>query len=203
MPSTNYALANSATSNSSTQNAVVASPGGLQQALVGCLFTGTAQAVTSGTGASSWVPTGRGPSGVSTPTIPANYLVAGKTLRLRIMGQMVTQATPGTVTLGLALGTSTLWTTAANTPTVSLSQGFSADVLVTCLTAGASGTCAISGQISYDTGNISGIDTLFAVANTGVAINTTISNLLAVTTTNSVSGGTVFTINSFLLEALN
>ena len=186
-----------------SQNAAVVTAGGLTMALSGTVFVGTAQAVTSGTSASSWIPTGVGPSGTSTPTIPANYMVVGKTLRLRILGQMVTAATPGTVTLALSLGASTLWTTGATTPTASLNQLFALDVLITCQTTGSSGTCLISGQLSYDTGALLGIDTLFAINANAVSINTTVSNLLAITTTNSVSSGAVFTINTFLLESLN
>ena len=186
-----------------SQNAAVVTAGGLTMALSGTVFVGTAQAVTSGTSASSWVPTGVGPSGASTPTIPANYMVPGKTLRLRVMGTLVTAATPGTLNLSLALGSSTLWSGGPQTPTASISQLFALDVVITCQTAGAGGTCSISGQLAYNTGLIAGVDALLSIVSTGVALNTTVSNLLALTTTNSISGGAVFTINTFLLESLN
>jgi hypothetical protein len=200
MPQTNYT---SGTSSSGSQNAVVASPGGLSQALVGCLFVGTAQAVTSGTTASSWVPTGRGPNGTATPTLPANFLVPGKTIRLRVMGSLTTAATPGTVTFGFAVGSSTLWTSGAVTPGASSTFNFILDIAVTCLTAGASGTCSLSGQLSYGSGGATAVEQLVSASVFGSAINTTLSNLLAVTTTNSVSGGSVFTVNTFMVEVLN
>lgn len=191
MPQTSYF---SGTSPSGAQNAVGGTPGGLAQNFVGCCFTGTAQVITSGTSASSWVP-----AGVGSVTLPANFLVAGKTVRVRCSGVITTQATPGTSQLNVSLGASAIVATGANTPTASISTLFTFEFDVTCQTAGSSGTCSFTAVLM-----INGVTNyLFAPSGSGTAINTTVSNTLAITTTNSVSGGAVFTINQFTMEVLN
>ncbi len=182
----------------SAQNTLTAFEAGLKVWKSGPIFIGTAQAVTSGTAASSWIPTG-----VGTLTIPANFLVTGKTLRLGVRGTMASAAAPGTTTLSVSLGASNLWTSGAQTPTASLSQSFYLDVIITCRTTGATGSVNVCGQLTYDTG--SGTlppATLVSLSSFNTAMNTTIANALAITTTNSIASGTVWTINTFLAEMI-
>lgn len=179
-----------------TQNSVSASPGGLAMNLSGCIFTSTAQQVTSGTGASPWIG-----SGVGTTTIPANFLVPGKTIRIKAKGLFTTQATPGTTQMAVSVGGATFTAAAATVDASLVGSNFDLEAVVTCQTAGASATMAGSMQLQYGT-TAGAQKTPFALSTTATG-NTTVSNAVTLTGTNSVSGGTVFTINNLTIEVLN
>lgn len=140
---------------------------------------------------------------MGTLTIPANYFVAGKTLRLRIYGVMTTAATTGTVSFTFALGSSTIFSTAGLTPTASLGVIFYQELIVTCVTTGSPGTCNATGALSYTLGNGAvAIDSFFSSAASGTALNTTIANAITLTSTNSVASGCIFKINNFMAEMI-
>jgi hypothetical protein len=181
---------------SSTQNALVTNQGGLVGFLSETLFTGTASVTSSGTTAVSMLPTG-----VGTLTIPANYLVAGSTLRIKLYGTLTTAASPGTLTFSATLGSSTIWTTGALTPTASLSAvGVEVDMIATVHTTGSSGTMATIFKWTYYSGGSS--YPLSVAGSASEAINTTVSNVIGLTSTNSVSGGAVWTVNNAFVEIL-
>jgi hypothetical protein len=77
--------------NSSATNAMEYSGSGLDQKFVGCAFTGTADQTASNTASETSIT----PSGVGTLTIPANFLVAGKTLRIKAGGKYSTDGAAG------------------------------------------------------------------------------------------------------------
>lgn len=182
---------------SSSQNALTTTQGGATGFVPMALFSNSATVVTSGTSASSWVP-----SGVGSIVLPANYLVPGKQILINARGIVATQATPGTVILALAFGSSNLWTSGPQTPTASLTQVFFFQALVNCLTAGSGGTCSLTAYLEYSTGINTAIDTIVNTASASTALNTTVSNSIALSTTNSVSGGTVFTVCNFTVQAV-
>jgi hypothetical protein len=182
---------------SGTQNALTTTQGGATGFIPMVLYSNTSTASTSGTTASPWTTTG-----VGSLTIPANYMVPGKVLHIRAGALLTTAATPGTVTMTVTLGATNVWAGVANTPTASITSICDLDVYATCLTAGAGGTLGISAKLVFTT--VDGSATLlfdFTVSG-GKAFNTTVANTLAVTSTNSVASGAVFTVPNFFVEAL-
>jgi hypothetical protein len=180
----------------STQLALQTENGSLVTAVPGILFTQTATVTTSGTTASSWLGAGTG-----TLTLPNNYLAAGKTLMVTAMGTFTTAATPGTVTLSAGIGSNTIFTTGANTPVASLSNAlFKLTLIITGRTTGSSGTCAYTAELAYANSTPAWQLLYAGTASSSVSINTTSLGALALSTTNSVSGGAVFTIDTLTVE---
>jgi hypothetical protein len=181
-----------------TNNAITGSPGGLTVNLVGCMYTQTSATATSGTSASSWLGTG-----IGTLTFPANYLVPGKTIRIRAGGIFTTAATPGTVSLAFGLGATTINQTAV-TPTPSLTVSFEFELILTVRTVGSSGTMGYYGKLVYPSGSApAAADYLFGQICSSTNIDTTASNTITLSTTNSVAAGAVFTIEALTVEVLN
>lgn len=196
-PQTTPALVNGITWSGSGQFCLQTYAGGLQTYVPGVVFAQTNTVTTSGTSASTWLGTG-----IGTLTIPANYLVAGKTIVLRAYGAMTTAATPGTITYNFALGSSSLWTSSALTPTASLtSVPFTAEIVVTCRTTGSSGSCAIYGLVQYFNNSTGAILGFGGTVNGSATLNTTVSNAITLTTTNSIAAGCVFTVLGVTVEA--
>lgn len=189
------AIAGGVSVSSSGTSLTVPIAGGVGYLPIG-LFSNTSNISTSGTTASSIIPV----TGVGSVKLPSNFLTPGKVINLTIAGQIVTQPTQGTISYTIALGASTIVTTAANTPSPGLTAGFQVDVVITCLTAGAAGTVNVVTRLSY--GNATTSTSLLAwAATTGVVVDTTAANTVAATTTNSVSGGTVFNVYECQLSA--
>jgi hypothetical protein len=85
----------------------------------------------------------------SAPTIPANYLQDGRTLRLRAIGKYSTTATP-TMIFGLRYGTATggvvlCKTAACTTPSGVTNAMWDLDVLMTVRSNGSTGTLMANG----------------------------------------------------------
>jgi hypothetical protein len=80
-------------------------------------------------------------TGVGTLTLPANYLVAGKTLRIRASGYITSLASsPGAQTWRLKLGGVTLLTATGTVTVGTTARGWDIDAVVTCYTTGSGGT---------------------------------------------------------------
>jgi hypothetical protein len=166
--------------NDSTQKANQSFIDGIKQSLEGVIFTQTAdKTVTNTVTETSIVGTG-----VGTLTLPANFFVAGKTLRVRIGGVYTTPglATPS-VTIKVKYGSTVL----ATTTTSSLLSGatnleFDGEVLISCRTTGATGTVMTHGDIEYSTG-LAGTIAVDSLNNAGATttIDTTTSNLFDIT----------------------
>lgn len=190
--------ATSASANtSSSQNALTTTQGGLTGFVPMVVFSNTGSVTTSGTSPSTLIP-----NGIGTTTFPANYFVPGKAIRIKVGGVMTTQATPGTVQPILNLGSNTVWNGTASTPAVSTICGFQIDVIVTCLTSGPSGTCSITATFQYANNPPTSMTAFAMFVVASESLNTTVSNALTFTTTNSVSGGAVFAVNTFVMESL-
>lgn len=125
-------------------------------------------------------------TGVGSKTLSANYLIAGKTIRIRIGGIYSTPAlaTPS-VTIKVKYGSTIL----ATVTTSSLLSGatnleFDGEVMITCRTTGATGTIMCHGDIEYATG-VAGTIAVDPLNNGGTAttIDTTTSTALDVTAT--------------------
>lgn len=154
--------------------------------------------MTSGTTASSWIGTG-----VGTTTLPVNFLVAGKTIRISGAGTLVTAASPGTTTLILSLGGVTIASsaTAITDPSI-VTAAVTFDFFITCRTTGSSGTVVASGNAYHNNG--AGLTTtgLQVTSSGAVTINTTTTQAIALTTTNSIAAGAVYTIKNLIMQVL-
>jgi hypothetical protein len=182
-----------------TQQAIQTQQGGLLGFIPTVIYSSYITAATSGTSASSWIPT----SGVGLTIIPANWFVPGKKLRIRAYGVVTTAAAPGTSTIALALGTNIIWSPSAFTPTASLTNvPFELISEIVCSSAGASGTAIMNSTLKYTTAAATAPVTLTYGNNSAVTLNTTVNNSLVLSSTNSVSSGTVYTVESLTMESL-
>jgi hypothetical protein len=166
----------------STQKSMYAFSAGVSQSRPGVLFTQTAdKTVTNTVTETSIIGTG-----VGTLTLPANFFVAGKTIRLRVGGVYSTPALGSpAVTVKVKYGSTVLATvTTTSLLTGASSLEFDGEVAITCRTTGVSGTVMTHGDIEYATG-LGGTIAVNSLNNGGTAttINTTTSNLLDVTVT--------------------
>ena len=122
---------------------------GLEHFVGGLIFSQTATK-THGNSASTvtLTNTGRG-----TWTLPANYLIAGRVLRIRAGGYMTTMASsPGNFTILLKLGSTTVLTTTAAALVVNTTtRRWELDCTLVCYATGASGT--VWGEGRFETSN--------------------------------------------------
>lgn len=189
--------------NDSTQKALQTFLDGIKQTQVGCIFTQTAdQTVTNTTTETTALGTG-----VGTKTLPANFFVPGKTIRLRVGG---VYSTPGLSTPSVIVRVKYGSTVLASVTTTSLLSGASAlrfdgEVLITCRTTGATGTVITDGDIEYLTG-ITGTLAVEPLNNSGntTTIDTTTSNALDVTVQwDSATATRIAKATACFIEVLN
>jgi hypothetical protein len=151
------------TGTDSTQKTLATYQAGVKQALQGVIFTATADASVTNTMTGATILG----TGVGTKTLPANFFVAGKTVRVKWSGVYSSDAvTPGTMTVDFRLGGNIEATSAAFTmPTSGNSSTIvEGELTCTCRTTGASGTMSIVGWVSFET-STAGSDVRFAVVN--------------------------------------
>lgn len=168
--------------NDSVQKSLVEFLNGMQQSISTCIFTQTADKTVSNSVAETSIIG----SGVGNLTLPSNFFVQGKSIRVRIGGTYSTAiATTPSVLVKVKLGSTVL----SSVTTTGLLAGasnleFDGEALITCRTTGVSGTYVIHGDIEYATGlaGTISVDPLNNAGSTG-NIDTTISNLLDVTIT--------------------
>lgn len=148
---------------------------GIKQPLVGTTFTATADATVANTVTETSVIG----SGVGTLTLPANFFVAGKTVRVSLKGKIATTGTP-TLQFKAYLGsTAVVDTTAVTLATITGTNMWAATFDITCRTTGATGTVISQGAVAYFTavGSPNGIASPTTATTT---INTTASQALEV-----------------------
>lgn len=151
----------------------------IREALPGVTFTQTADKTVTNTVAETSILG----TGVGTLTLPANFFIAGKTIRIKVGGVYSTPGVATTLTIKVKYGATviaTIVTTALLAGAVALE--FEVESLITCRTTGAGGTVMVHGHTQYSTG-VAGTSALDPLNNAGVAtvINTTTSNALDVT----------------------
>lgn len=134
--------------NDSTQKCEIAYVDGIQQYRGGSLFTATATAGPSNSAAE----TSLIGSGIGTHTLPTNFFVAGKSIRVKVSGYYGTKAVaPGNITIRVKLGSTVIGTTGAAALTGNLSNlFFEVDYLITCRTPGGAGTVFGQGIANMD-----------------------------------------------------
>jgi hypothetical protein len=185
----------------STRKTVSLYVSGVQQQVSTSLFTGTATATVENTTTETTL---RG-SGVGTVTLPANFLVAGKVIRLTARGLLSTHATPGTLNIKVKLGSVIVLATGAQTPTGTLSDTFwEVECIITCRTTGASGSVMSQSEFYHDTALV-GQPTSWAMVNTSaVTVDTTASAAIDLTATwNTADAANIIKCTDFVVEVLN
>lgn len=147
---------------------------GLRSAIEGCLFSQTAtQTITNTTDETTVFTTG-----VGTLTIPANSMLVGRTIRVKMKGTLNTTGVP-TTTLKIKFGSVTLISSSIALPTLATASPFDVEFDITCRTTGATGTIysmgrtlvAVGSGTAFIRGLDAGLDT----------IDTTIANTLDAT----------------------
>lgn len=154
----------------STRKATYGFFAGINQGLVGCIFTGTADATVGNT----LTETSIMPTGIGALTLPANFWTIGKSVRIKLWGKMSKGITSVTRKYTLLLGATTLKTntTAAGTSALT-DDGWQFDALITCRTTGVTGTVYTQiKQYHY------GVSDPILVGTATVTIDTTASALL-------------------------
>lgn len=128
-------------------------------------------------------------TGIGNLTLPANYLVIGKTIEIFMSGIYSTVAVTGdTVTVKVKYGSTVLATKA----TTGLVAGASAlywwaRMLITCRTTGATGTVMASGDVTYQVASAATITNELNNAAATTTIDTTASSLIDITVTHSAA----------------
>lgn len=169
----------------STQKSLATFTDGIKQMLSGCVFTQTADKTVANTLTETSI-VGTGVGGL---TLPANFFVAGKTVRITMSGVYSTVAVTGdTVTIKIKYGSTVL----ASKATTALVTGgtnlaWFADALITCRSTGASGTVQVSGGIRYQIAGSAIIEDELNNGVTTTTLDTTASGLLDVTVTHGAA----------------
>ena len=188
----------------STQKALQTYQDGIEQTISGVIFTSTADA-TVGNTLTEGTLLG---TGVGTKTLPANFFVAGKTIRLTASGYFSTDLIPNTLNIRFKLGSTTIVSTGAFTPSGSLSNQFwRVELFLTCRTTGATGTVIAQGVFQdIDTGITAGLNAYPMLDTTTNTIDTTASQIVDLSADwdgiGAQAGDTITATNS-VLEIIN
>lgn len=131
----------------STQKAFQVYVDGIEQTLQGCIFTQTSdQTIANTTTETTLIG-----SGVGTVTLPANFWVAGKTVRIKAYGKYSTDPMlSGNETVKVKIGSTTISTNSGiSFGLMETDSYWEAEVIITCRTTGVSGTVYSQGLFSY------------------------------------------------------
>jgi len=161
--------------NSSATNTLQYSQSSLNTSISGTVFTGTANANTNNTSTETSIT----PTGIGTLTLPANFLTAGKTVRLRVAGTYTTDAVAPTLVLKFKFGSTSIIATSATTLASAANGYWEGNFIVTCRTTGASGTFASFGAI--DLSSAEGTEDKTVKLTASPTIDTTTTQAITVT----------------------
>jgi hypothetical protein len=156
--------------------------GGTLTASSSTIFTGTADA----TVANTITETTLIPTGVGTVTLPANYLIAGKTIKIDAWGIWTEDAVPSTLELRAELGGTLLCTTGAQTMVTSEGGEWHMEVIFTCRSTGVSGTIYSQGEVDFMSAFTTSVKHWMRRSATN-AIDTTVSNAIDLTATHGAA----------------
>lgn len=193
--------------NDSTQKAIQTYVDGVKQTQTTCLFTATADADVAG-GVEGTTETSLIGTGVGTLTLPANFLVAGKTIRVTVRGYVTTAATSNTCTFRAKLGSVAVITSAASAPTTGQSnRSWFATFDMTCRTTGATGTVYGQGSIVNLIGtsftSIATTKMLEFSSTSAAVVDTTSSNAIDFTLQLGGTNADTWTSTDVTVEVLN
>lgn len=178
----------------STQKAISDNINGVTQKLSGCIFTATGNAANSNSIALLTIIG----TGIGTKTLPANFWVIGKTIRITAGGVISNTGTPTINTVAFIGATNVAGTGAYITTTGLSNVGFKVEVYMTCRSTGVTGT--VRGQTNVWINN----STYFSTGAGNTTIDTTALNILDIQTqwgTASVSNAIIGT--TCIIEILN
>lgn len=184
----------------STQKTINVYRGGVAQQFVTWLYI--ADATTGKTVANTVTETSLIPTGVGTLTLPANFLLVGKTARLKAWGTYSVTGTP-TMQIKFKAGTTILADTLAVSMAAIAGAAWEYEAIVTCVTAGSSGKYWAQGGGIFSKGNGSSPVYLNA-PQTGIqSINTTTPAAFDLTATwGTASASNTITCSNLTVEIL-
>lgn len=167
--------------------------------IINNIFTPTA----SKTIASSVAETSLFGTGLGSLTIPANFLIVGRSLRVKLFGYFGTTGTP-TLNIKALLGGSTVCSTGAIATSGTISNRYwEAEIVLTCRTIGVSGTVIGQGLFTYDNSTQAG-KAVGLVATATTTVNTTGTLALDVTATwGASSASNTITCTNATVEVIN
>lgn len=163
--------------NDSTQKAQQVYMNGIEQTVSTNLLTGTASATVANTATETSIIG----TGVGDKSLPANFWIAGKTVRLHLSGTFSDILTP-TLRLRLKLGSTTIVDgTALALPLLAGTQEWRCECRLTCRTTGGSGT--INGTIWFEYNSAAAVGSIdgFNIAPATTTFDTTASGALDLT----------------------
>lgn len=186
----------------STQKALIIFINGVKQAITTCIFTATADKTVNNTTAETSIIG----TGIGTITLPANFFVPGKTIRISGGGAYSTTTVAGNLAIKVKYGTTTLATgTISNLIGSATNLAFQFSNTITCRTVGATGTIITDGSGSYDSaGTLARSFIPLNNAGAAVTIDTTAITILDVTATfATLSASNTLKITNLRIEVLN
>lgn len=143
-------------------------------------------------------------TGYGTTILTANYLTAGKTMRIKCHGVFSTPATPGTLTISVIVaGTTIATTTSTALPASVTNRDYEVELTIACKNSGVSGALTAFGYFSYT--GASGI--VREKLNSGISdvtANTTVDQAIMVRAQwDTASSSKTLTNKITTIEALN
>ena len=163
--------------NDSTQEALQTYVSGIEQTLTGVIFTQTADQTIANTTTETTLFS----TGVGTLTLPANFWVVGKTIRMEIHGDFADTGNP-TAEIQVYYGTTSLIDSGAITLSgLAGTEEWETHVIITCRSIGETGTLETIIDWEYETSVGSSAIERLDVAGTLTEVNTTASGALDIT----------------------
>lgn len=188
--------------NDSTQKSLVAYVDTVKQSDTRTLFTQTTdKTVTNDATETTLTTTGKG-----TLTLPANFFVAGKTVRLTASGYYSTQIVPITLNIRLKFGSTTIVATGDQTPGGAMSNRFWRVVAeITCRSTGAAGTVIAQSAWEHQSTATGSPINWEMITTTAVTVDTTAGAAIDLTADwgAGVAAGDSITCSNLSLEVLN
>lgn len=180
----------------STQNSRISYIGGINQYETNSLFIQT-QSVTVANTVTETAITG---TGIGTLTLPANFLVAGKTIRLRGQGFNSSTGTPN-ITIKIKFGSTVILTTGVIATGNGTNDGFDFEGVITCRTTGGSGTVFSQGY--YFELHTLGVKSDMTNTATTTIDTTTTQALTATVEWGTAAAGNTITMTNFTMEVMS
>lgn len=172
----------------STQKTQVQFMNGVKQAVERIILTGAgSSSIGNVTADTSIIPS----SIVGTKTLPANFLVPGKNIRIKIKGVYTSTLTTSGATIKIKLGSTVVASATVTALGNSVTNGaFIGEVDITCYTNGATGTVVCAGGLQFTNGMTGQVFADLANAGATTTIDTTASQTIDVTAAFSSSVAT-------------
>ena len=177
---------------------------GLKTFRVGAIFAATAAKTTTNT----TTPTTMFGTGVGTNTLPANFLVPGRVVRIRFGGIYSSNGAAQTVAFAVKLGATTVFNGSffATLSTDGNGEPWWAEAIIVCRTVGASGTVTAQMiiHIANDNGTLAMSSWGLGSQMGNITVDTTASKAIDVTSAwGAASTSNIWTTNWSIVEVLN